>query len=194
MTRTARSACSTRTVRTAAPRWCSRATRSAGCAASTTAGRSTSTGRVLETPPEPDELNFKDKVRAIAYPMHESGGFVWAYMGPPGTEPPAPRLRVHGRAAEPPRDHDRARGVATGCRCIEGVIDSAHSNYLHSKAIKPATGDADDRLQGQTRRRSRSALQRRRAAHRSAGHRVRLPLRGDPQPDGRRRHATATFA
>src|ERR1700677_3380111 len=28
-------------------------------------------GRVLETPPEPDELNFKDKVRAFAFPVRE---------------------------------------------------------------------------------------------------------------------------
>src|SRR5579885_2859666 len=45
-------------------------------------------GKVLETPPEPEELHFKEKVRALAYPVRESGGVVWTYMGPAGLEPP----------------------------------------------------------------------------------------------------------
>jgi phthalate 4,5-dioxygenase oxygenase subunit len=97
------------------------------------------TGRVLETPPEPDELNFKDKVRAIAYPTYEAGGFVWTYMGPPGTEPPHPDFAF----THVPQSHVlimTAREESNFVQCIEGVIDSAHSNYLHSKAIKPASG------------------------------------------------------
>ena len=96
-------------------------------------------GRVLETPPEPDELNFKDRVRATAYPTYESGGFVWAYLGPPGTEPP----RVHFEFATLPETHRMIATVQSECNFVqnlEGVIDSAHSNYLHSNAIKPAAG------------------------------------------------------
>jgi phthalate 4,5-dioxygenase oxygenase subunit len=98
-------------------------------------------GRVEETPPEPDELHFKDRVRAIAYPVYEAGGFVWAYLGPPGTEPPRCELEFT-TLPESSVLIMTAREECNFIQCIEGVIDSAHSNYLHSKAIKPATGMA----------------------------------------------------
>ena len=37
-------------------------------------------GSCIEMPSEPDESNFKDKVRITAYPMLERGGVLWAYM------------------------------------------------------------------------------------------------------------------
>ena len=83
--------------------------RRAACAASTTAGSIGADGRVLEAPPEPDEHGFKDKVRAPAYPVRESGGMIWAYLGPPGLEPPLPNFRVlHGAARE--RSHHEGQG------------------------------------------------------------------------------------
>src|ERR1700720_1965463 len=40
------------------------------------------TGRCVDMPNEPAESNFKDKVRAAAYPCAERNGIVWTYMGP----------------------------------------------------------------------------------------------------------------
>ena len=40
------------------------------------------TGACVDMPSEPAESNFKNKVRVLAYPTHESGGIVWTYMGP----------------------------------------------------------------------------------------------------------------
>jgi nitrite reductase/ring-hydroxylating ferredoxin subunit len=40
------------------------------------------TGACVDMPSEPAESNFKNKVRAKAYPTHERGGIIWAYMGP----------------------------------------------------------------------------------------------------------------
>src|SRR5215210_105210 len=37
-------------------------------------------GHCVEMPSEPAESNFKDKVRATAYPCEERGGIVWCYM------------------------------------------------------------------------------------------------------------------
>jgi phthalate 4,5-dioxygenase oxygenase subunit len=94
-------------------------------------------GRVLETPPEPDELNFKDKVRAPAYPVHEAGGMIWTYLGPRGHEPPPMDFEF----THLPTSHTlilTAREECNWAQCLEGVIDSAHSNYLHSNAIRPA--------------------------------------------------------
>jgi phthalate 4,5-dioxygenase len=96
-------------------------------------------GTVLETPAEPDEHGFKNRVRAPSYPVRESGGLVWAYLGPPADEPrfmdfefttlPAPNVMIM-----------KIRQDCNYAQCIEGVIDSAHSNYLHTNSIKPAAG------------------------------------------------------
>src|SRR3972149_6459855 len=45
------------------------------------------TGACVDMPSEPAESNFKNKVRIRSYPTHESGGLVWAYMGPPELKP-----------------------------------------------------------------------------------------------------------
>ena len=39
------------------------------------------TGQCIETPNEPPESNFKDKVKLTAYPTAERSGIVWVYMG-----------------------------------------------------------------------------------------------------------------
>src|SRR5256885_2613443 len=39
-------------------------------------------GNVLDTPAEPAVSRFREKVRQTAYPTHEAGGLVFAYMGP----------------------------------------------------------------------------------------------------------------
>src|ERR687887_387950 len=39
-------------------------------------------GQCVDMPSEPAESNFKDKIRAAAYPCQERGGLVWTYMGP----------------------------------------------------------------------------------------------------------------
>src|SRR5215203_6128949 len=44
-------------------------------------------GTILETPCEPEESDFRFRLRHIAYPVREQGGMVWIYMGPNGTEP-----------------------------------------------------------------------------------------------------------
>src|SRR5436189_2329457 len=41
---------------------------------------------------EPEELQFKHKVRLTAYPTCELGGIVWAYLGPAEQKPPVPRF------------------------------------------------------------------------------------------------------
>ena len=103
-------------------------------------------GQVLETPAEPAESTLRHKVRARAYPTYETGGLVWAYLGPPGTEPP----RLDLDCVTAPLAHVdvmQAREECNWVQCLEGVIDSAHSNYLHANGIKPVAGDAS-RMRG----------------------------------------------
>jgi phthalate 4,5-dioxygenase oxygenase subunit len=99
-------------------------------------------GTVLETPPEPAELGFKDKVRALSYPVRERGGMIWAYLGPAGTEPPLPNLPF----CELPPEHVHIMKVKVNCnwvQAIEGVIDSAHTNYLHRDNIRNVIEDKE---------------------------------------------------
>src|SRR5438445_11175882 len=49
-------------------------------------------GHCVDMPNEPPESNFKDKVRAVAYPCVERGGVIWTYMGPRGKLPGLPEL------------------------------------------------------------------------------------------------------
>ncbi len=98
------------------------------------------TGRVLEMPAEPEDLGFVDRVRANAYPVYEAGGIVWTYLGPPGCEPP----QMHFDWMSLPADHRmiyKAREECNWVQCLEGVIDSAHSGFLHSNVIKAVPGE-----------------------------------------------------
>src|SRR5437763_5074235 len=52
-------------------------------------------GRCLDMPNEPAESDFKQKVKAAAYPCQERGGIVWTYMGPRQTPPPLPDLEAN---------------------------------------------------------------------------------------------------
>jgi phenylpropionate dioxygenase-like ring-hydroxylating dioxygenase large terminal subunit len=87
------------------------------------------TGACVDMPSEPPECNFKDKVKAVAYPCQERGGVVWTYMGP--REPPPPLPDVEGNL-------DRESNVSTMIRdCnylqgLEGDIDTAHFAFLHT--------------------------------------------------------------
>src|SRR6266511_3533092 len=81
-------------------------------------------------PSEPAESNFKAKVRASAYPTHESGGVVWTYMGPPEKILP---FRDFGTESLP-RERWRTNKVISYCnfaQALEGDIDSSHISFLH---------------------------------------------------------------
>jgi phthalate 4,5-dioxygenase oxygenase subunit len=103
-------------------------------------------GRVLETPAEPEEHGFKERVRTGSYPVREAGGMVWTYFGPPDLEPPLPRFPF---LVPPPENVFimKSRLTCNWTQVVEGVLDSAHTNYLHSDALRPlqdATGVTTD--------------------------------------------------
>jgi phthalate 4,5-dioxygenase oxygenase subunit len=96
-------------------------------------------GAVVETPAEPEGSRMKERVTFVAYPVRESGGFVFAYMGPTDLQPPP----LDFNFSDLPASHIivmRSREECNWAQCIEGVLDSAHSNYLHSDGIKPKGG------------------------------------------------------
>ncbi len=97
-------------------------------------------GNVLEMASEPAASGLAQKVKHRAYPCHEWGGYVWAYMGPPDTMPEftpppwAPTAEARVSIAK----------IVIPCnwaQILEGQIDSSHSSSLHSSDIVPARVD-----------------------------------------------------
>ncbi|MDP4594448.1 MAG: Rieske 2Fe-2S domain-containing protein [Beijerinckiaceae bacterium] len=95
-------------------------------------------GKVLETPAEGYDSKMHERITFTHYKMREAGGLVWAYMGPAEHEPPLPALEFT-RYPDSQIVILRAKEHANWAQCLEGAIDSAHSNYLHSNGIKPST-------------------------------------------------------
>src|SRR5262249_4018440 len=88
------------------------------------------TGACVDMPNQPAESNFKTKVRAPAYPCVESGGLVWAYMGPREEPPPLPDLE----ALNLPEDRVEVGAIQRECnwlQALEGDIDTSHFSFLH---------------------------------------------------------------
>ena len=86
-------------------------------------------GRCIEQPGEPPGSTFKDRVRTTAYPCHEAGGLILAYMG--NGEPPelpgfhfltAPNLQTFTMKVHSECNYLQAN---------EGNIDPQHLSYLH---------------------------------------------------------------
>ena len=88
-------------------------------------------GNCVDMPTETEESSYKDKIRITAYPVKESGGVLWTYMGPPGLDAQMPEFEY----LNVPENH---RFVSWNwqennfAQAIEGGIDSAHSNFLHA--------------------------------------------------------------
>jgi phthalate 4,5-dioxygenase oxygenase subunit len=99
-------------------------------------------GKILDMPTELEPQGFIDRVRAVAYPVRESGGIVWAYLGPAGTQPPPPDFEFT-TFPDVQNVIVKARIDCNWVQCLEGVIDSAHTNYLHADTFKPAPGLAN---------------------------------------------------
>jgi phenylpropionate dioxygenase-like ring-hydroxylating dioxygenase large terminal subunit len=87
-------------------------------------------GRCVDMPSEPTDSNFKDKVRAAAYPCRERGGVIWTYMGPRENPPPLPDLEAN----QLPAEGTFATALARDCNWLQGLegdLDTAHIGFLH---------------------------------------------------------------
>lgn len=94
-------------------------------------------GNIVDMPSQPNSQRMLETTKHRAYPTHEWGGMVWAYLGPeesrPEFVPPpwAPSRDVRVSIAK----------VIIPCnwaQILEGAIDSSHSSNLHSSDMVPA--------------------------------------------------------
>jgi len=98
------------------------------------------TGQCVDMPNEPAASNFRQKVKALAYPCTERNGVVWAYMGPREAPPPLPDLEFNLLPPEHViirRDLQETNWV----QGLEGNIDSSHLSFLHTRL--DSTGNAE---------------------------------------------------
>lgn len=92
-------------------------------------------GQCVDMPSEPEESNFRDKVRLTSYPAEERGGVIWAYMGPPEHRPPLPELEW---ATLDPGQRFVSKRVqdSNWVQAMEGGIDSSHVSFTHRYGIE----------------------------------------------------------
>jgi phthalate 4,5-dioxygenase len=107
-------------------------------------------GHVIEMPGEPKSSKLCGRVNNKSYPCTQAGGLLWAYLGP-GEPPPLPRFPW----MDLPPAHFVVRKTIYNVnfvQSLEGSIDSAHSDFLHSSETS-ASGDYDqDRVHDDGRR------------------------------------------
>jgi nitrite reductase/ring-hydroxylating ferredoxin subunit len=97
-------------------------------------------GQCVDMPNEPAESNFKNKVKAKAYPTVEYGGLIWVYMGPPNMQPELP---IYLWTLQPNAERSIVRKNiqdANYAQVLEGNIDSAHVTFLHKEFSNPVFG------------------------------------------------------
>jgi len=95
-------------------------------------------GGCMDMPAEPVDSNYRERVKAVAYPTHEAGGIIWAYMGPKELEPEFPE---HDWALMP-EDHIYVTKRHQRCNYfqnVEGELDTAHVQFLHRELKKEHT-------------------------------------------------------
>jgi phthalate 4,5-dioxygenase len=92
-------------------------------------------GRCLDVPSEPENSNFKNKVRTTAYPLVKVGDILWTYMGVPEEQPPLPEFEF---ARVPPEQSYTSKRwqESNWLQALEGGIDSSHVSWLHSGGLK----------------------------------------------------------
>jgi hypothetical protein len=91
-------------------------------------------------PAEPPESDFRDKVRAVAYPTQERNSVVWAYMGPRSEPPPLPDLEPNMQEGE--TYIWTALRECNWLQALEGDIDHAHVAFMHLGTVLPEDVEA----------------------------------------------------
>jgi phenylpropionate dioxygenase-like ring-hydroxylating dioxygenase large terminal subunit len=89
-------------------------------------------GKILETPGEPIDSTLKDRLCQGAYPTHEHGGLIFAYLGPPDRQPKFPIFDTY---VQPGNRLVPRRKLVWPCNWLqvkENNMDPIHVTFLHS--------------------------------------------------------------
>jgi phthalate 4,5-dioxygenase oxygenase subunit len=89
------------------------------------------TGQCVEVPSEPEQSGFCNRIKLKSYPLVESGGILWVYMGPPDLRPALPAFEWTELPASN-RYLSKRWQECNYLQAMEGGIDSSHVSFLHS--------------------------------------------------------------
>ena len=89
-------------------------------------------GQCVDMMNEPEEFEFKQKIKLTAYPTVEVGGLVWAYMGPPESMPPEPRF-AWTQVPEDQRHVNKTWEECNWLQSLEGGLDTSHAPIMHRR-------------------------------------------------------------
>jgi len=97
-------------------------------------------GEVLETPGEaPDAAaaqSVRENTRLGAYPVHEYGGLLFAYLGPPQYQPEFPIYDASSISDIETRNYS----IEYNCnwlQVLDAIMDPLHTSFLHSQNSVP---------------------------------------------------------
>lgn len=94
-------------------------------------------GKAVDMSSEPADAKLRASMRTRAYPVQESGGFVWVWMGDPDNPEPFDPP-VWAKAPDDKIAIVKIHGACNWAQVLEGAIDSAHSSSLHSSNMPVA--------------------------------------------------------
>jgi nitrite reductase/ring-hydroxylating ferredoxin subunit len=89
-------------------------------------------GSILETPGEPADSTLKDRLFHGAYPIHETHGIVFAYMGPPELKPPFPAYDTFSRPGYRMIPGRKYCYPCNWLQIMENTMDPVHTAFLHT--------------------------------------------------------------
>ena len=92
-------------------------------------------GNCLDVPSEPENSNFKNKVKLTSYPLVKVGHILWTYLGDPEKQPPLPEFEFCHVPPEQTFTSKRWQ-ESNWLQALEGGIDSSHVSWLHSGGLK----------------------------------------------------------
>ena len=91
-------------------------------------------GQILETPGEPPDSTFKERLWHPAYPVHEYNGLVFAYMGPPEKKPPFPIFDTFEQPGWKMVPLIKRIVPTNWLQMKENCMDPAHLVFLHTRS------------------------------------------------------------
>lgn len=96
-------------------------------------------GNAVDMSSEPVDAKLRSTMKTKAYPVEESGGFVWVWMGDPENVAP---FDMPNWATAPAGKISimKIHAECNWAQVLEGSIDSAHSSSLHSSNM-PTAGE-----------------------------------------------------
>ena len=93
-------------------------------------------GEILETPGEAADaqpaIDVRQRTRLGAYPVHEYGGLVFAYLGPPGEQPAFPEFDASHVPGITTRNY-RIDYACNWLQVLDAIMDPIHTSFLHSQ-------------------------------------------------------------